>query len=60
MANEEDVVGIRVSFWLKADVDKALATNKWLISVGKPNTYLQEPLGSMISNLDPEVGADAD
>ena len=60
MAKEEDVVGIRVSFWLKADVDKALATNKLLISVGKPNTYLQEAIESMISNLHPDMGADAD
>ncbi len=41
MTSNSDVIGVKVSFWLKADETIMEQMSRWLITQKRPNTFLQ-------------------
>jgi len=50
---DNDTIGLRISFWLAEDESKMSEVSRWLISMKKPNAWLQNALEAlMIQNAD--------
>ena len=45
-----DVIGIRISFWLRSDEDVMDATSRWLIAVRRANAYMQNALECFVTS----------
>eukprot|EP00959_Pyramimonas_sp_CCMP1952_P131262 2744374-Pyramimonas_sp.AAC.1 len=43
-----DLIGVKISFWLRSDESSMESASRWLISMKKPNSLLQSSLDAIV------------